>query len=242
MGTVGRRATRLSREVEYLRRSVVQAYMWSGERYLVRRRWTMADVENGLVVRCPYCWDDVLKQSTNTRCPHCFGTTIYGGYRPTEIIWGSMSMNGSRAEDALNEKGVRDEQTMTLKVSCEPIFHGGDVFAEIRSMDGERVTELGRVFVAQRFVTYKTVAGRTSTSTYDAARRVEDVIVSQVLILKPILKTDQRYATEGFWAWGLDAEYSQPNGADPVPDWLTYDPRALRIDGRHIKMAWSPDR
>lgn len=211
MPRIGRLASnRLSREVLYIRRSVEDAMRWSGTKLVVRRAWTLQDLEEGRVKRCPRCWDPMLEQSRDSRCPFCYGTGMDGGYRPMEVTWGSIMENAPKSEGKREQAGVREYQDMTVKLPCEPIFHNGDVFAEVRRETDGRVTEIGRVFMLDAPVQRQTVQGWVSNVTNDRETRVEDMVVSQSGTLRELLPTDVRCRMGMSFFDGLMPEPSEP--------------------------------
>lgn len=215
MPRIGRLATgRLSREVLYMRRSVLDAMRWAGTKVVVRRAWTLGDLEEGRVTHCPRCWDPMLRQVRDTRCPFCYGTGYEGGYRPMEVTWASISENSAASGDRQEQAGVREQQDMTIKLPCEPIFHNGDVFAEIRREVDGKVTEIGRVFTLDGAVQRQTVQGWVSNVTNDRETRVEDMVVSQSGTLKLLLPTDVRCRMGLSFFEGLSPE---PREADSAP-------------------------
>lgn len=222
---VGRWDTRSSREVLYLRKSIEDAFKWSGCMVMVRQK------EFGESQRCPKCWDEDLKQVTNTRCSECGGTGfVCGGYRPPIVTWASVSENS--AEDEKTEKaGTRTQQNVKVKLLSTPVFRDGDVMAEVvRSVDG-RPKKLGRVFYLEGPVDRQTVQGWVSNNTNDRDMRLEDMIVSQSCTAKLALPTDHVYS-ESFW--GLETSPNLPDSAYEKP----MDRKrecAREVDGRHVK-------
>jgi hypothetical protein len=68
-----------------------QALWTVGEYAMFALMWHIQDYQAGLVARCSHCYGvsgsradkiaQVYEQSTQNRCPYCFGTTFDGGYR-----------------------------------------------------------------------------------------------------------------------------------------------------------------
>ena len=238
-GRVWRWDTRLSRETEFLRRSVMDGFKWAGTILLCRQAYTQDDVDSGKVGHCPDCWDEVLKQVSNTRCKSCFGTGYAGGgYGPVFVTPGSI-MENSPQDDKYEKAGMRSEQDMALKLPCEPIFHNGDMFAEVRrSIDG-KATELGRIVRLDGPVRRQTVQGWVSNNTNDRETRVEDMIISQEGTAKLLLPTDPSYLrSEEFWS--LQADPYEGEGHVCSPRRAGFDEFAREIDLRHIKVDWRP--
>lgn len=64
-----------------------QALYAYGEYTMFALMWTIRDHDTGLVGRCPRCYlargkvSEVYKQSDDSLCPECYGTTFEGGYK-----------------------------------------------------------------------------------------------------------------------------------------------------------------
>lgn len=200
----------ISHEVNWVRRGVRDGFRWAGTKMICRQVWTIYDYEQELVNRCPDCYDDVLKQVSNTRCPSCYGTGFEGGYKPPIIIWASIAENVNQNRKHENA-GVRPESSPQIRLPTDMNFHDGDVFAEIREMTCDCPTKLGRVFMLNGPVDRKTVQGWVSNNNRDGARvtAIEQMVVSQAGTVKELLPTDLIYdSIEEFF--GVDS-------ADPWP-------------------------
>ena len=221
--------SRVSREVLFTRRSVMDGMRWAGTKVLCRMSWSQAEHDDGIVEHCPHCWDPILKQVMNTRCPHCHGTGYADAYAEPFVMWCSLMENSSM--DEKHEKaGYRDEQNMQIKLPAEPIFKDGDLFAEIREEHCGKVTQIGRVFMLDGPVDRQTVQGWVSNDDFDGERRsrVEDIIISQRGTVKLLLPSDSVYQAEAdFWLGEggcfcceeADGPYSEiPQGDMPTID------------------------
>ena len=76
-----------------------ETLQWFGEECIVRQLWRAEDAANGQVTYCQQCQDspnptspdtaiqqrvsNVYKQSGNSYCPNCYGTTFTGGFKTT---------------------------------------------------------------------------------------------------------------------------------------------------------------
>lgn len=217
MGDVWGVPSRLSRETKFIRRSVLDGFVWAGTKLLYRQAWHVHDYEQGRVKHCHFCYDDVLKQVKDSRCPYCYGTGYKGGYKPVGWTWGSILEN-SPSDERAETQGERTEQNMQLKLPSEPIFRNGDIFAEIRRMVGGKPVELGRIVMLDGPIRWQTVQGWIENVTVDRENRVEDIIVSQEGTVKLLLPTDIRYAySNEFWGIGVDAEpYIEEVSSTPI--------------------------
>ena len=228
---------RPSREVFFTRMAVIDGFRLAGGLFLCRQKYMLQEYEDGLVEHCPYCWDELLKQSNNTRCPHCFGSGYAdGGYKPPMIVRAHVSEN---SRDYLNKndqtQGVREQQDMSIKLPFEPLFHSGDVFAEVLEMEYGQPVVLGRMFQIGGEVTYKTVQGIVSNNRIDLTMDLRERIVSQEASVKLLLTTDDKYLTSNAF-WGISRNDILRN-----PDMTDYEPNELLmmnyVDQRHAG-AW----
>ena len=195
------RESRVSREVLFTRRSVMDGMRWAGTKMVCRMSWSQAEHDDGLIEHCPHCWDELLKQVTNTRCRYCHGTGYRHAYAEPFVVWCSIHENSP--EDEKHEKGgLRDEQNVRLVLPCEPIFKDGDIFAEIRREEKGHVKEIGRIFMLDGPVERQTIQGWVSNDCIDGSRRsrVEDIIISQRGTAKLLLPSDSIYESGAdFW-------------------------------------------
>lgn len=212
--------TRLSREVEFVRRSVLDGFKWAGTKLICRRAYHFKDFDEGVVEHCPDCWDEVLHQSSNSRCSTCHGTGYVGGYGEPFLTWGSILENQPKDEDKGETPGLRDDKNMELRLPSEPIFSNGDVFAEVRRTgDDGYPTELGRIMMLDGPVRMQTVQGWVDNVVALRESRVEDMIVAQQGTVKLLLPTDDIYESSmEFWGIGVDAEPYVREATELRPD------------------------
>ena len=185
-----------SHEVEWVRRGVRDGLRWAGTEMLCCQRWTLWDFNQGRVERCPDCYDEVLKQVSNTRCPSCYGTGFKGGYSSPFRTWASISENQAQASDEKHElQGVRQPGKLAIKLPVDHIFHEGDLFAEIRAQSGGKPTELGRIWRIMSAVSHQTTQGWVSDDNDDDSRTtiLEDIMTSQSGFVGLLLPTDLVY-------------------------------------------------
>lgn len=207
-------AGHISREVLYTRKSVEDGMRLCGATWLVRRMWTLQDLKDGLVKRCPVCWDEVNHQSKRPNdCPNCYGTTFDGGYRPVEIR--RVVVNENQNQDTEYDKdGVNTKFDVSVKMACEPIYHDGDVFAEVLEMTGTRVTLMGRIFQIDGPVKPQTLQGVTSSNNTEMTTNFQRMVVSQSAVGRLLLPTDARY-TSDFWGVDFDLTINRDHVCDP---------------------------
>lgn len=227
------KGSRVSREVLFTRRSVMDGMRWAGTKMVCRISRSQGEIDSGELKHCPHCWDEVLKQVSNTRCPYCQGTGYELGYKEPFVLWCSIHEN-SPMDEKDEKPGIRDDQNVRLVLPCEPIFGDGDVFAEIRAECNGHVTEIGRIFQLDGPIERQTIQGWVSDDGHDGYRRtrVEDIIIAQRGTAKLLLPSSPVYeAGVDFWDCGCDCGCEVdgptpdiPQGDQPTVDMDSIDP------------------
>lgn len=225
MGTVWGKETKVSREVLFMRKSIADNLRWAGSLMLCRQPWTKSDKDSGEAKRCSYCYDEVLKQTKNSRCKHCFGTGFEGGYRPAFIVRAQLQ-NNTANHDSGDNSGLKEEQRSTIKLACDGHIYGsGDLFAEIIEMKDNRPTKIGRVFQLSGDIMRQTVQGLVSADNPDAIMNLTDRMISQQGTVKLLLRTDERVLCSNDF-WGVDHEGNPQKDSTVIPfDDTTYADR-----------------
>ena len=202
MGTFRNDAYR-SREVDWVRRSVNDGFRWAGTKIICRMQYCFRDFALGHAVRCSHCYDEVLQQSNNSRCPYCYGTGYEGGYGDAFITWCSLSENVPQ-DDKFENAGVRPTGDMEVRLPVNKLFHNGDTFAEIREENDSGIVKLGRLFMLDGPVQQKTVQGWVSDDNKDAERAtiLENTMVEQRGTVKLLLPSDLIYQNSASF-WGV---------------------------------------
>lgn len=116
--------------VEQERQRHVQALYSVGEYCVFALMWHLPDFEKGLVDRCSVCYKaydkiaETYGQSSQFKCPSCFGTTFEGGFRA--IIVRPAIFTDADDTEAFQARGV--VHTRELNVESTPDFriHNGD--------------------------------------------------------------------------------------------------------------------
>lgn len=171
-------AGRVSREVLYTRKAVQDGMRLTGASWLVRRTWTLQEVERGAISRCPACYDPITNHASNSRCPVCYGTGYDGGYKPVELV--RILVTENQPYDIRPEKaGSHDVFNVNVKMACEPIYHNGDVFAEVLEMTGTKVSLVGRMFKLDGAVKAQTLQGVTSSNNVEMTTNWQRMLISQ---------------------------------------------------------------
>ena len=111
-----------------------QALFTVGEYAMFALMWHLRDFHNGLVDRCPRCWEDegsreheiakVYQQPLQTKCPVCFGTTFDGGYkalivRPTIFV-------DTDPDEALVPRGIVNPDEVDVETTVDFRIRTGD--------------------------------------------------------------------------------------------------------------------
>ena len=204
-----------SREMRLIRLGVIDGLKWAGMRVVCRQQWRAYDFDAGLVRHCPTCWDDVLKQPSDSCCPDCYGTGFEGGYQGPFLTWARVDEGTQQGENhGSRNNGLRLSDNKTIVLPADRAYHDGDVFAEVRYMEGDKVTRLGRMFQLDGGVKLATVMGAVSDNRGDdRVSRVEDMVTSQYATIKLLLPTDARVVdAERFW--GIRGGVEQPSEMD----------------------------
>lgn len=216
MGTVWGKESSVSREVLFMRKSIADGLRLAGSLMLCRQPWSKADLDKGLVDRCPYCYDEILKQSKNSRCEHCFGIGLDGGYKPVFMVRAQLQ-NNTGNHDVSNNAGLSEEQRSTMKLACDGhIYSTGDLFAEIVEIEDCKPLKIGRVFQISGDVTRQTIQGVVSTDNPDAIMNLTDRMVAQQATAKLLLGTDERLLRSNEF-WGVESRSNPERSASVEP-------------------------
>ena len=231
LNTVWGFETNMSREQLFLRKSIMDGFKFKGNPFLFRQVKRLIDKEE----HCPRCYDPILKQSKDSRCPMCSGTGFNEGYHEPFLTWGSLAVNNTALDLNVDKPGVAERQDLEIQLGCEPIYSPGDIFAEVRKMVKGKPVELGRIYRLSKPIRIKLLNGMVSDNNGDDRDMMyEDMIVAQSAPVKLLLPTDERYMhTEDFW---------QPFEIKSV---LPYFPKREEpeqvVDPTEISTIWSPE-
>jgi hypothetical protein len=138
-----------------------EALQWFGEQIIVRQLWRAEDAAIGLVDYCQQCQDspdptnpsasvqsrvsNVYRQSGNSFCPNCFGTTFNGGFKPT--CYHLYMLAADTAQERANlSTGQFWRNNPTIQMSWYPEIRVGDLLVRVNSWDGDTPTALGERF------------------------------------------------------------------------------------------------
>lgn len=138
----------------FVRNNHRQALAAFGEYNFYVLKWRIEDHVAGRVDRCHRCFvahgaiAEAFGQTSDTKCPACFGTTFDGGYRAKivrETIW-----DFTEADETPSKRGVVTRQSASIQTTGDfRVTHGDWV---VRA-DGSRweIKGLGRTLVRTGF-------------------------------------------------------------------------------------------
>ena len=129
-----------------------ETLQWYGEECVVRLLWRAEDAAQGLVTYCQTCQDSpnpanpnaniqaraskVYKQSGNSYCPDCYGTTFTGGFKPVAY---HLYMLASDTPDVRRNltTGQFWQENPQVQLSWYPQIRVGDLVIRISSWSGD---------------------------------------------------------------------------------------------------------
>ena len=129
-----------------------EALQWYGEECVVRLLWRAEDAAQGLVTYCQTCQDSVnpsnpsasiqsrvskvYRQTGNSYCPDCYGTTFTGGFKP--VAYHLYMLASDTAEVRTNlTTGQFWRENPQVQLSWYPQIRQGDLVVRIDSWDGD---------------------------------------------------------------------------------------------------------
>jgi len=134
-----------------------ETLQWYGEECVVRLLWRAEDAAQGLVTYCEYCQDSpnpsmpnvnvqaraskVYRQSGNSYCPYCFGTTFTGGFKPIAYHLYMLASDTPEIRKTL-QTGQFWQQNPTVQFSWFPQIRQGDLVMRIESWNSKGVPTL----------------------------------------------------------------------------------------------------
>ena len=125
-----------------------ETLQWFGEECIVRLRWRAEDAAAGLVGYCQQCQDSpnpklsdasvqlrastVYRQTGNSYCPTCYGTTFSGGFQPT--CYHLYMLASDTEDDRINlQTGQFWKQNPRVQFSWFPQIRTGDLVVRVES-------------------------------------------------------------------------------------------------------------
>lgn len=138
-----------------------EALQWFGEQIIVRQLWRAEDAALGLVGYCQQCQDSpnpaspspsvqsrvssVYRQSGNSYCPNCFGTTFDGGFKTTCYHLYMLAADTPQMRANLST-GQFWRDNPTVQMSWFPEIRVGDLLVRVSAWDGDNPTATGDRF------------------------------------------------------------------------------------------------
>jgi len=138
-----------------------ETLQWFGEECVVRSIWRAEDAAAGLVAYCTTCQDSpnpsnpsasiqaraskVYRQSGNSYCPDCYGTTFTGGFQTTAY---HLYMLAADTEDVRKnlQTGQFWQQNPRVQFSWFPQIRVGDIVFRIDSWNNDTPTSCNQRF------------------------------------------------------------------------------------------------
>ena len=104
-------------------------------------------------VKCPVCWDKILKRVTRSDCTSCAGTGVLRGYY--DPIEGWMHIGPDPKASSVQIQGVSQPSQTVFEYTNYPIIRPGDVVVEMKNNNFWRFVNIqfpqrNRVIVLQR--------------------------------------------------------------------------------------------
>jgi len=106
-------------------------YIW-GEYTMFILRWTVRDFEQGYVDRCSFCYlaygeiSEAYGQSSQAKCPECFGTTFTGGFR-AKVFRPALWQPVTDRDNDQGRRGTEVTAITNLQTVSDIILRHGDV-------------------------------------------------------------------------------------------------------------------
>jgi len=181
-----------------------EALQWYGEECVVRLLWRAEDAQAGLVTYCLTCQDSpnptapstgiqtrvsqVYRQTGNSYCPDCYGTTFTGGFQPTAY---HLYMLATDTEDnrRMLQTGQFWRQNPQVQFSWFPQIRQGDLVVRITQWDGDTPLASSTVFQVSNVqpITVRTGPGPSAITPYRTGTQPfsqNQVIVNQICTLE----------------------------------------------------------
>lgn len=138
-----------------------EALQWYGEEVIVRQLWRAEDAALGLVGYCQECQDSpnpsypnaavqsrvskVYRQTGNSYCGTCYGTTFSGGFKPTCYHLYMIAADTPQIRSNLST-GQFWKENPTVQFSWFPEIRVGDLVVRVNEWYNETPTSLGTRF------------------------------------------------------------------------------------------------
>ena len=132
-----------------------EALQWYGEECIVRQLWRAEDAAMGLVTYCQTCQDspnpskptasiqsrvsNVYRQTGNSYCPDCYGTTFTGGFKTTCYHLYMLAADTPEVRSNLST-GQFWKQNPNVQFAWYPEIRVGDLVVRVSAWSGDNPT------------------------------------------------------------------------------------------------------
>jgi len=139
-----------------------EALQLFGEQVIVRQLWRAEDAALGLVGYCQECQDspnpsipntsiqqrvsNVYRQTGNSWCPNCYGTTFNGGFKPTCYHLYMLAADTPQNRQNLTT-GQFWKDNPSVQFGWYPEIRVGDIVIRVTSWNGDNPTATGDRFI-----------------------------------------------------------------------------------------------
>jgi len=139
-----------------------EALQWYGEQCIVRQLWRFEDQVNGLVGYCLTCQDspnptmpsiaiqnrvsNVYKQTGNSYCPDCYGTTFSGGFKPICYHTYMVAQDAPQVRNSM-QTGQFWRDNPQVQFSWFPEIREGDLVVRVEQWSNGVPVALGDRFI-----------------------------------------------------------------------------------------------
>lgn len=117
--------------VKLARQTVRDSLLSHGEECIVLQMYHVGTDENS-APRCPH-YDDIYKQSENSNCPQCYGSTFAGGVKSAVRVWGIFTDHV--AAEQIGQNGVWTPDQRDMQTEAFPLLTEHDFVVRIRMWD-----------------------------------------------------------------------------------------------------------
>lgn len=134
---------------------------WFGEQCIVRQLWRAEDAALGLVDYCQVCQDsvnptnpnstvqrrvsNVYRQTGNSYCPNCYGTTFNGGFKPTNYHLYMLAADTPQVRSNLTT-GQFWKENPNVQFAWYPEIRVGDLVVRVNQWNGDQPVLTGERF------------------------------------------------------------------------------------------------
>ena len=118
--------------INLARQSIRDSLMSHGEECIMLKMYHVGEDE-GTATRCPQCYDDMYKQSTQNSCSDCYGTTFAGGIKLALRVWGMFTDHV--VAEQIGPKGVWTPDQRDMQCEPFPLLTEHDYVVRVRLWD-----------------------------------------------------------------------------------------------------------